>query len=151
MLNDSLYSSEKHDWETPIELFNALNNEFNFNLDVCASKENKKCENYFCEEDNALWKEWNGNCFMNPPYGRGIEWWVQKAYNESQKGNIIVCLLPVRSDTKWWHFYCMKSFEIRLLTRRLTFSKYNNKAPFPCAIVIFKPGIHTTILKSMES
>lgn len=151
MLNDSLYSSESIEWETPKDLFDDLHKEFNFTLDVCANSANAKCWKYFTIEQNSLLLEWNGVCYMNPPYGREIYWWVQKAFNESQKGSTIVCLLPTRTDTQWWHSYCMKSFEIRLLTRRLTFSKYGNKAPFPCAIVIFKLGNHKPTLSAMKS
>ena len=68
-MNESVhFMSNKDDWETPQDLFDKLNAEFNFDIDVCASKENAKCERYYSEEDDALSKEWKGYCFMNPPY-----------------------------------------------------------------------------------
>lgn len=151
MLNDSLYSSKKQDWNTPLSLFNKLNKEFNFTLDVCADDSNFKCKNYFDIHKNGLIQEWIGNCWMNPPYGREISKWIEKATLsiKNKECNIIVCLLPVRSDTKWWHNYVMKSSEIRFLNKRLTFDGANNKAPFPSCIVIFNKNL-TLLISSME-
>jgi phage N-6-adenine-methyltransferase len=138
-LNESLYASGNGDWETPDSLFAQLNKEFRFTLDSCASQENAKCKRFFTEDDNALAQRWKGRVFCNPPYGRGIGAWVEKAYRESQENSeVVVCLLPVRSDTKWWHKWVMQSSEIRLLTRRLTFKGSGNKAPVPSAIVVFR-------------
>lgn len=148
MLNKNLFTSDKSQWETPDTLFQALDNEFHFTLDVCASETNSKCPNYFDEKSNCLTQTWSGVCFMNPPYGREIKYFVEKAYFESQKNAIVVCLLPVRTDTKWWHKFCMKSYEIRLLTRRLSFSNSDNKAPFPGAVIIFKSGNYEPRLKA---
>lgn len=150
MLNDSLYSSDKSDWATPQYLFDILNKEFKFQTDVCASKHNAKCESYYDIETDGLSQDWVGNCWMNPPYGRGIDKWVQKAFEESRSFCICVCLLPVRSDTKWWHNYVMRSSEIRLCTRRLSFEGSNNKAPFPAAIVVFRPKLNRPILSYIE-
>ena len=137
MLNESLYSSKKLDWETPKFLFDKLNLEFNFSLDVCANTTNAKCKKFFTPETSGLTQEWSGVAWMNPPYGREISKWIKKCYEESQKGCICVALVPVRSDTRWWHDYVMKSAEIRLLSKRLSFQGSNNKAPFPVAIVVF--------------
>lgn len=153
-LNNSMYMSEKNDWPTPQYLFNDLNKEFNFTLDVCANEKNSKCEYFYGIEEDGLAQKWQGVCWMNPPYGRGIDKWIKKAYEESRKGNCTcVCLVPVRSDTKWWHNYVMKSNEVRLLTRRLSFEGANNKAPFPAAIVVFKSGqyIGNPALRAMKS
>jgi len=138
MLNDSLYSSEKKDWETPDFLFKALDHEFNFNLDPCSDGDNAKCKMFFTPEQNGLTQEWKGSVFMNPPYGRGIDVWMEKAISSSKAGAVVCCLVPARTDTRWWHKYAMKG-EIRLLSKRLTFKGANNKAPFPCAIIIFRP------------
>lgn len=138
MLNSSLYSSDKMDWETPDHLFNGLDAEFGFTHDVAASAENAKCENYFTEEDNGLMQPWSGICWMNPPYGRAVGDWMRKAVRESERGVTIVALVPARTDTRWWHETAMKH-EIRFLARRLSFKGGNNKAPFPCAIVVIRP------------
>lgn len=132
------FSSEKHDWETPSTLFNQLNKEFNFTLDVCANESNAKCENYFSPETDGLSKKWSGTCWMNPPYGRRISKWIQKAHDESKKGCDVVCLIPSRTDTKYWHDYCMKAAEVRFIKGRLCFGDSKTSAPFPTAIVVFK-------------
>lgn len=151
MLNNSLYSSDKMDWETPKQLFNKLNEEFYFSLDVCATPINTKCKMFFAIGDQSLDRDWFGIVWMNPPYGREISKWVAKAYNESRKTNCrCVCLLPVRSDTKWWHQYVMRASEIRLLNKRLSFEGANNKAPFPVAIVIFDSTSNKPILSAMQ-
>lgn len=107
--------------------------EFNFTVDVCANNTNFKCKNYYSPAINGLIQQWQGSCWCNPPYGREITNWVKKAY----ESKCTVCLLPVRSDTKWWHQYVMHSSEIRFLTKRLSFEGSTNKAPFPNCIVIF--------------
>lgn len=123
-------------WETPQSFFDKLNKEFIFELDVCANAENAKCDKYFTEEIDGLNQEWKGICWMNPPYGREIGKWVKKAYVSSLNGAIIVCLLPARTDTRWWHDYCMHG-EIRFVKGRLKFGNSKNSAPFPSAVVIF--------------
>lgn len=151
MLNNSLYSSDKMDWGTPTKLFQELNHEFVFTLDAAASDQNTKCKHYFTESSDGLNQDWgnHNSIFLNPPYGRAIPKWVEKAYNESLKPNTtIVCLIPVRSDTKWWHNFVMKSSEIRLMNRRLTFEGANNKAPFPACIVVFS-GLHNGSLPKL--
>lgn len=139
-LNPSLFSSDKDDWETPQDFFEKLDNEFNFDLDPCCSKLTAKCQKFFTKEDDGLFQPWFGTVYMNPPYGRQIVNWIKKASEESQKGCVVVCLVPARTDTRWWHDYCMKSSEIRLLNRRLTFAGADNKSTFPAAIVIFRPN-----------
>jgi len=133
------FKSEKLDWPTPRGVFNKLNKEFNFTLDPCASSENTKCARYFTEKEDGLKQSWAGEIvFMNPPYGRSIGKWIQKAYNESLKGAVVVCLIPARTDTGWWHKYCMKAWEIRFIRGRIKFEGAKHNAPFPSAIVIFR-------------
>lgn len=74
------FSSETNEWSTPQSFFNQLNEEFNFNLDPCATHENNKCDNYFTQEEDGLKQSWDGyNVFCNPPYGRVLKNWVKKA------------------------------------------------------------------------
>lgn len=146
MLNESLFKSLRTDWETPQWLFEALDAEFGFTVDVCSSPENSKCKKRFEDGLKADWSE--EIAFMNPPYGRQIGDWMDKALSESKKGATVVCLVPVRTDTRWWHRTAMKG-EIRLLAKRLSFEGATNKAPFPCAIVVFRPASYT--LKSYEN
>lgn len=137
MLNEHLMSSESDQWATPEELFSRIDDEFKFDCDVCASKENAKCDVYFTEADDGLSQEWHGTCWMNPPYGRVIGDWMKKAYESSLRGAVVACLVPCRTDTKWWHSYAMKASEIRLLHGRIRFVGGKEPAPFPSALVIF--------------
>lgn len=132
------YSSDSYEWSTPQEFFDKLNQEFNFTLDVCASESNAKCDSYFYKEIDGLKMKWEGVCWMNPPYGRGIGEWIKKAYNSSQNGATVVCLVPSRTDTKWFHEYVMQG-EIRFIQGRLKFNQSKTPAPFPSMLVIFRP------------
>lgn len=83
---------------------------------------------------------------MNPPYGRKIGSWVKKAKEAARQGKAtVVCLLPARTDTAWWHDYVMKADEIRLIRGRLKFGDGKGNAPFPSAIVVFKKGLTSSI------
>ena len=133
------FSSTSDMWETPQPVFDALNLEFGgFTVDVCATEQNAKCIRYFDQAIDGLRQDWCGNVWMNPPYGRVIGKWVKKAYESAQGGATVVCLLPSRTDTKWWHDYCIKG-EVRFIRGRLKFGGHKNSAPFPSAIVIFLP------------
>jgi site-specific DNA-methyltransferase (adenine-specific) len=136
-----LFSSKNMCWETPKALYEKLNKEFNFDLDPCASADNAKCSNFFTEEDDGLAQEWGPNrtVFVNPPYGREIKNWVKKAYEESRKEKTtVVMLIPSRTDTVYWHQYCMKAAEIYFIKGRLKFSDSSMSAPFPSAVVVFR-------------
>jgi len=139
MNTDLMFSSKSADWETPQWLYDELDKEFHFTVDVCATEKNAKCRDFFSLEVDGLEQNWRGVCWMNPPYGWTIGKWVRKAYEESQNGATVVCLLPSRTDTAWWHDYCLKG-EIRFLRGRLKFSNSKNSAPFPSVIVIFRRG-----------
>ena len=137
---DVHYSSKTNEWSTPQDFFNELNKEFNFTLDPCATSENAKCTKYFTVEDDGLKQDWSNDVvFMNPPYGREIKYWVQKAYEESLKGATVVCLIPSRTDTQYWHDYIFgKADDIRFLKGRLKFGGSKNPAPFPSAVIVYK-------------
>jgi phage N-6-adenine-methyltransferase len=138
MINKGLFTSKTDEWETPQDLFGELNCEFEFMLDVCADKYNHKCKEYFTKEDDGLSKNWTnwGYKWMNPPYGREIGKWVEKAAYSGKT----VCLLPARTDTEWfWNYiYKQRGVEIRFIKGRLKFGGSKNSAPFPSMIVIFK-------------
>lgn len=136
-INAGMMSSNKDTWETPIDFFKKLNMEFNFELDVCATADNAKCRHYFSPEQDGLAQQWNGTCWMNPPYGREIGKWVKKAYESCLNGATVVCLLPSRTDTKWFHEYIYKKAEIRFIKGRLKFGDSKNSAPFPSMVVVF--------------
>ena len=131
------FSSQTDLWATPQDFFDMLNAEFCFEIDVCANEENAKCPIYFNAEQDGLKQSWEGVCWMNPPYGRAIKDWIKKAYESSLLGATVVCLLPSRTDTAWWHDYCMQG-DIRFIRGRLKFGGQKNSAPFPSAVVIFR-------------
>jgi len=151
LLSNSVhFSSERDNWETPQDFFDKLNEEFGFTLDVCAEDDTAKCEKYYTKKDDAFTKKWKGVCWMNPPYGRGIGVWLEKAYETSQNESTVVCLIPSRTDTKWWHDYVMQAAEIRFVKGRLKFDGHKNSAPFPSAVVVFKMFWEEQKFSSME-
>lgn len=131
------FSSATDLWSTPQEFFDALDSEFSFTLDPCATNENAKCSKWFTINDDGLSKDWsNERVFMNPPYGREIGKWVKKA---KESNTLVVCLIPARTDTKWWHEYVINDAdEVRFIKGRLKFGGHLNSAPFPSAVVIYR-------------
>lgn len=138
---DVMFSSATDNWSTPQDFFNKLNDEFHFTLDVCADENNHKCEHYYTKEIDGLNRPWIGTIQCNPPYGRKIGEWVRRAYISSQVGSAtVVMLLPVRTDTRWFHEYIYNkpNTEIRFIKGRLKFGGCKNSAPFPSMVVIFR-------------
>ena len=139
---ETLFSSNSNEWATPQEFFDLLDSEFHFSLDVAATSKNAKCSKFFTKDDDALTKDWSGECvWCNPPYGRSLlPLFVMKASGEVQKPNTtVVLLIPARTDTRYWHEYIFPhADEIRFIRGRLSFGKGHAPAPFPSAIVIFK-------------
>lgn len=138
-LNKSLFSSKDQTWETPTDLFNKVDEAFNFGLDVCAVTETSKCKEYFTPEIDGLSQKWSGNCWMNPPYGREQIKWITKAYEESENNHAtVVCLIPARPDTKVWQGIVFKhASAICFIKGRLKFGGSKDSAPFPSALVVF--------------
>jgi phage N-6-adenine-methyltransferase len=138
-MNPVHYSSNTVEWATPDSFFKHLSSLFNIQLDPCATQENAKALRYYTAQENGLaqsWKLSSGAVFMNPPYGRGISAWVKKAYETAKEGTQVICLLPARTDTKWWQQYCTQGL-VHFIKGRLKFGGSKFNAPFPCAIVIF--------------
>ena len=131
------FSAQTCVWPTPDHLFEKLNAEFRFELDVCCLPENAKCGKYFTPDDDGLLQNWFGTVWCNPPYGNRIVDWVEKAYRESHNGVTTVMLLPVRTDTRWFHSWVIGKAEIRFLKGRLKFGDAVNSAPFPSMIVVY--------------
>ncbi|HAV5356857.1 TPA: adenine methyltransferase [Acinetobacter baumannii] len=127
-------------WATPQNLFDAIDQIFNFDLDVCALPENAKCERYFTPELDGLKQEWTGTCWMNPPYGREISLWIEKAVETANNGHTVVGLLPVRTDVVWWQEHILYR-EIHYIKGRLKFGGSKHNAPFGCALVVFRPSL----------
>lgn len=138
-----LFSSNKDDWATPAYIFDPLNQRFKFTLDVCATNENTKCERFLSEASDGLSFNWDGHtCFMNPPYSQ-IKKWMEKAYEEFIRGvgTTVVCLVPARTDTKWFHDYVWHyASSIEFFKGRITFEGASHGAPFPSCLVIYDPA-----------
>ncbi len=150
MVDKALFSSEAGEWETPLEFFDRLDEIWEFNLDPCATAENAKCDYYFRKEDNGLKLSWDlpgcarGRVFCNPPYGRSVGKWVEKAVMEVARGNavVVVMLLPARTDTAWFQDWVLPyAAEITYIRGRLKFVGAKNSAPFPSVVVVFKKGV----------
>ena len=140
-MDKMIFSSATNEWATPQWLFDKYNEQYKFTLDPCATKENAKCAKFYTQNDDGLLQDWGGEIvFCNPPYGKEIRKWVEKAYRESLKPNtIVVMLIPARTDTKYWHEWIFPyAYHIEFLKGRLRFGGANNNAPFPSAVVIFR-------------
>lgn len=128
--------------ETPQKFFDDLNAEFHFDLDVCATSENAKCKKYYTKQDDGLVQPWYGTVWMNPPYGREIGKWMRKANEAANAGAVVVCLVPARTDTAWWH-ECVLPHEVRFIKGRLKFGEAKNGALFPSAVVVMRKTLYT--------
>ena len=147
----TMFSSNRDDWETPQDFFNKLNAQYHFTLDPCSSDTNAKCPKHYTERDNGLEQDWGGEVvFCNPPYSRkgGQDLWVKKCYEESLKPNTtVVALLPARTDTKRFHQYILNKAEIIWIEGRLVFEIDGKPildkkgrpqgAPFPSMVCIW--------------
>jgi len=138
------------EWETPQELFDRLDAEFHFTLDPCATSENAKCSKFYTKADNGLIQSWKEErVFMNCPYGQEIKDWAEKAYAETHgyfgnRAEIVVGLLPARTDTQWFHDFVYGKAEIRFLRGRLKFEVDGvpqGSSTFPSMIVIWRRAI----------
>lgn len=147
------FSSKSNEWSTPQDFFDRLNDEFDFTIDVAATPENAKCRRFYTLTDNALEKSWQGErVWVNPPYGREIGKWIEKAATELSE--VTVMLIPARTDTKAWHQWIFGKAEVRFVPGRLRFGggyckctvskcgcyipQKPKDAPFPVAVVIFR-------------
>lgn len=140
MNNKVMFSSKTDEWSTPQDLFDSLNEEFHFDLDVCANETNHKCALYYDRKQDGLKMPWREHVvWCNPPYGKEIGKWVHAANQEHMtNGTTIVMLLPARTDTKWFHDDLLGWADIRFLRGRLKFGGSKHSAPFPSMLAVFK-------------
>ena len=156
-INIGIFSSRTNEWATPKALFRSLNKEFHFDLDVAATAKNATCKKYFTRQINGLKQDWCKNSktksiFCNPPYGKGVENWLEKAIDESKKGCTIVCLIPLRTDTTYFHQLIYdKASEVRLIKGRLKYNDKKQSAPFPSAIIIYRKGKAKTLWTNVDN
>lgn len=145
-----MFSKASDEWSTPQEFFDRLNDEFQFDVDAAASRENAKCKVWYGDRVDALaleqWATVPSSIWLNPPYSRVREF-IAKAHEQAIKGHTVVCLVPARTDTRWWHSDVWDQFnhapcfgvEVRFVRGRLKFGGSTNSAPFPSVVVIFRP------------
>ena len=127
----------KDTWETPPKLFQPLDDEFCFDLDVCASADNTKCDRYFDREANGLEQDWGRlTCFCNPPYSH-IMPWVKKCITAAEQGAVVVLLLPGDTSTKWWHLVSSRASERRELLGRVRFVHAPGSPKFGSVLFVF--------------
>lgn len=134
------FMSTTDQWSTPKEFYEKLNSVFNFTLDPCSDDHNHKTKKYFTESEDGLSQPWDGErVFMNPPYGREIGKWVEKA---SKTKGLVVCLVPARTDTRWWQQFVLGGgCHVYFVPGRLKFGDSKNSAPFPSAVLVYWKGI----------
>lgn len=128
MNTELMFSSKTDLWATPQDLFDKYDSIYHFQTDVCALPENAKCDCYYTPEQDGLAQEWTGVCWCNPPYGREIGKWVEKA---AKSKATTVMLLPARTDTKWFHEYILPLAEVEFLKGRLKFGGGQKPGPVP--------------------
>ena len=135
MKNRNLNHSDN--WETPKELYDKLNEEFDFNFDPCPI-------NHDTNKWNGLEIDWKERNFINPPYSRKLkEAFVKKAIEEANKGKVCVLLLPVSTSTKLFHDYILPNKkEIRFIKGRVKFIGYNTFGEK----VTDKTGMHDSMI-----
>lgn len=132
------FESATVEWPTPQDIYEPLFAEFGFTLDVAANSSNAKCKQFFDKETNGLAQKWSGVCWCNPPYGKDLKNWVKKAAIETWHGVTTVMLIPVRSNTVWWHQYCLPFGEIRFVKGRPKFGNAKEGLPWPLAVIVFR-------------
>ncbi len=152
-----MMTSVDQDWATPQEFVNLIEKKMNikFNLDVCAYDHTAKAPLWFTEEDDALKMDWSAPvCWMNPPYGQALPIWLNYAHEQSMKhNNTIVCLVPARTDTRWFHLAYERG-SIILLKGRIAFERGHGKdtehkpGAFGSMLVIFRGNKKTRTIRT---
>lgn len=132
-------ASKTSEWSTPAGLFSQLDKEFHFDLDPASTDSNALCRNHYTSKEDGLKQPWGGyRVFVNPPYGPALDEWVRKAYEERNNAEVIVMLIPARTDTRWFHDYVIGKAEIRFIKGRLKFGGAKYNAPFPNMIAVYR-------------
>ncbi len=120
----------RQEWETPQDLFDALNAEFRFDVDVAASVDNAKLLRFFSRTINGLKQPWDGlKVYCNPPY-REIAPWVDKAVEQAMARNsTCVLLLPARTEQAWFRTVLHRASELSFFNARIQFAPPRGVAP----------------------
>lgn len=148
-----MFSKASDEWSTPQDFFESLDAEFGFDADMAASATNAWKEQWWgpdhwrADRRNSLVFRWSGVCWLNPPYSKCREF-MAKAAEEARRGCTVVCLVPSRTDTRWWHEHVWDrekhqprpGVEVRFVKGRLKFGGATAGAPFPSVVIIFRPA-----------
>ena len=146
-ISQALYSSRTDEWPTPQSFFDALDAEFHFTLDACATRRNAKCARYFTAAQDGLRQDWGTHrVFCNPPYGREMRAWACKCFEASRAGALVVLLAHARTDTRWFHGWVYGKAELRFIKGRLRFGDGAQSAPFPSLVAVYRPRVATALV-----
>ena len=142
------FSSEKDNWATPRSFMAFLKERFNWEptLDAAATVRNTKAPRFYNPQQDGLKHPWNGHVWLNPPYGRELPLWLKKCASEienNERCHSIYCLIPARTDTRWFHEIIMPdAYLIYLIKGRLSFVAPDDdegaNAPFPSMLVVWR-------------
>jgi len=117
-------------WRTPPDLYAKLDAEFGFDCDPVPIEPTQ----------DGMCARWGRSVFLNPPY-RDIPRWLRRAVGEWQRGATVVALLPVRTDTAWFHDLVLGTgAEIRWVRGRLSFEGHagDGRPRFASMIVVWR-------------
>jgi phage N-6-adenine-methyltransferase len=137
--------ASNEDWETPPKLFDPLNDEFHFTLDVAANEHNTKCAKYFDKKANGLNQPWKGEIvWCNPPYNaKALDNFTAKALYEAQENDVVsVLLVPAKTDQKWFHrlWSVRQQVEFRWVRGRIKFVGAANGSTFSSVVIVIRPN-----------
>jgi len=139
------FEQKRNDYMTPPELIENLLKDIGvdkFDLDVCCSQRNIPANYHYIDYiDDGLTSVWEKLNWMNPPFDV-CDKWVKKAYQEQQKGNTTYSLIPVRTETKFWHDCILFNphCEIRYLRKGLCFIDPETMKPIQMEVMNKKTG-----------
>jgi phage N-6-adenine-methyltransferase len=136
-VDQSWFNAKSVEYGTPDSIYEPLNREFGFTLDVASTHENAKCANHYTSADDGLKQEWSGVCWMNPPYGRVMQKWVRKAHREYLRGCTVVALIPARTNTGWWHECVQDIATVRFIRGEVAFKGFDRGLWMPMCVVIW--------------
>jgi len=142
------FMSENQAWGTPRSFMAFLEERFNFSptLDAAATVRNTKAPRFYNPTQDGLKHPWNGKVWLNPPFGRELPRWLEKCAEEiktNDRCEVIYCLIPARTDTRWFHDIVMPNAYLAYLIKgRFNFvapgTAEGANAPFPSMLVVWR-------------
>jgi site-specific DNA-methyltransferase (adenine-specific) len=149
---DVSFSAKSDEWETPLDFYQGLDSIYHFTLDPCSTSDNAKCKKFFTAKENGLEQSWKGETvFINPPYSNISDWAKKCNYEYIRNNATTVMLIPARTDTDYFHLYCMEATSYGFVHHRLCFenrslpswrsdgSHKKSPAPYPSILIIHDP------------